>query len=150
MRLSTSLTVHSWILCLLKQTYQFQAAERRLKHVSQTIERATGMMPPQITGHSLASMKKEGHIANWFSSFNCLVKNTGFNVFPIIRDATCSPNGWLLLNCNSSSWRAMQAGLEVVESPKNPWAWQCRGNLIAASCIQGPYQQLTHFCERWK
>lgn len=123
----------------------FQAAEKteRCPKPSEETQRCVNR-PSQITGHSLAWMKKEGHIANWFFSSNCLVKSAGFNVFSFVREATCSPSGWLLLPCNSSSWKVVQAGLEVVETPKNPGAWQCRGNLIAASCIQGPYQQFNN------
>lgn len=41
-RLSTSLTMHSWILCLLKQNSQFSSSWKDWK-VSQTIKRATEM-----------------------------------------------------------------------------------------------------------
>lgn len=112
---------------------------KRLKGVPnhQKSHRDVLIGPLKLQGTALPRSRRKVILQTVFFPSNCLVKNTGFNVFSFIREATCSPSGRLLLHCNSSSWRAVQAGLEVAESLKNLLAWQCRGNLIAASCIQG-------------
>lgn len=138
-RLSTSLTMHSWILCLLKQTSQFSSSwkntERCVPNHQKSHRDVLIAPPPQITGHSLNEEEKVILQTGLFFPLTALSKLLFLMSFPSSERQPAVPRD----GCYCTAPPTL-GELEVIESPENPWAWQCRGNLIAASCIQGPYQ----------